>query len=693
MAFLVLACLLATSSAAAPTTPRGVTLRACNISELNAIRFSAEFSGSLIATGTVQDVCPVQYADGDFYTLIIEDRTGACFARWDISHTSLRRGDIVEFTCHKDENPDHGKIISITSATVLGAGPISKPLRLALDEIDDRRHDCCIIETEGVVVDAVPDEIDPAFDILLLKGNMSRIPLFIPSAATNRKLIGARIRATGRYFRLVSGQRRFSGPYMTVGTNDIQVVEPPRGIDDIPLLAPNDFATPKEVAAMGLRAVEGVVLAKWNGANLMLDVSNSIVNARLLTPDNSPVVGDFIRLAGYPETDLYKINITKAIWKPQPGRTPPTHGLAPLASVNDIFRQGSAETAYDNECNGRLIRLTGLVQILPANGSDNLRIYVDVNGHRLPIDVSNCPEALPALSPGCLIEATGRCLMAGEPWRIYDVFPQIRECVIIARQASDIRVLKRPPWWTPRRLIVLIIALATLLFFALIWNRLLNRLVVRRGRQLYRADIERASEALRVEERTRLAVELHDSLSQNLTGVALQINAGRNELAARALKSCREELRNCLWDLRNNAIDCDSMDEAIRQTLAPHVEDITLNVRFNVPRKNLSDNTAYAILRIVRELVMNAIRHGGASTVRIAGSLEPERLLFSVRDDGCGFDPENRPGIGEGHFGLQGVCERVASLGGTVKIESEIGTGTKATVVIPNTTPSIQLET
>jgi len=107
-----------------------------------------------------------------------------------------------------------------------------------------------------------------------------------------------------------------------------------------------------------------------------------------------------------------------------------------------------------------------------------------------------------------------------------------------------------------------------------------------------------------------------------------------------------------------------------------------VKVRFNVPREKLSDNTAHALLRTIRELVVNALRHGNAQTVKVAGSIDGETILCSVTDDGCGFDPDESPGILQGHFGLQGVRERIAQLGGTFTIESAPGKGTKATIRI-----------
>ena len=98
-------------------------------------------------------------------------------------------------------------------------------------------------------------------------------------------------------------------------------------------------------------------------------------------------------------------------------------------------------------------------------------------------------------------------------------------------------------------------------------------------------------------------------------------------------------------------------------------------MRFNVPREQLLETTTHAILRIIRELATNAVRHGAAKTIRIAGALENGRLLFSVSDDGRGFDPANHPGVNEGHFGLDGIRDRVSRFDGTLEIESAPGRG------------------
>jgi signal transduction histidine kinase len=134
------------------------------------------------------------------------------------------------------------------------------------------------------------------------------------------------------------------------------------------------------------------------------------------------------------------------------------------------------------------------------------------------------------------------------------------------------------------------------------------------------------------------------------------------------------------------------IESAIRQILRPRIGSTQLVVRFNVSRNRISDNTAYALFRIIRELGSNAVRHGKATVIKVVGAIERDVLLISVSDNGCGFDPENRPGIAEGHFGLQGITERVRHLNGRLEIRSAPGQGTRVRIELKTHTPTMKKE-
>lgn len=105
-----------------------------------------------------------------------------------------------------------------------------------------------------------------------------------------------------------------------------------------------------------------------------------------------------------------------------------------------------------------------------------------------------------------------------------------------------------------------------------------------------------------------------------------------------------------------------------------------MSIDLALPRDRLTEQTVHTLVRIVRELATNAVRHGHARTICITGSSDGPVLRLTVEDDGCGFDPETRAGVDEGHFGLQGVAERIRACHGRLEIKSSKDKGTKVCV-------------
>ena len=399
-----------------------------------------------------------------------------------------------------------------------------------------------------------------------------------------------------------------------------------------------------------------------------------------------------MEVAGLPETDLYHVNLSRAIWRPAPDA--PFAESEPIdVTANQLVSDKRDVTVKNARLHGRTVRLKGVVRGLPAVGLERGKVYLESEQSLIPVDASSCPEAFNGVTAGCLVEVSGTFVNDTENWRPNRVLPQIRDVLIAVRKPGDVRVLARPPWWTPVRLMTLIGALLAVLLGIFAWNVALRRRAERRGRELADEQIAHVASELKVVERTRLAVELHDSLSQTLTGVSMGIDSAidiagntsedlKNQLnyTSKTVEACRTELRNCLWDLRSQALEESDMNAAIQLALSQIVSKTALNVRFVVPRTRLSDKTAHTILRIIRELATNAVRHGRATSIRIAGSIDSGKLRFSVTDNGTGFDPKCAPGVAEGHFGLEGIRERVERLDGDVDISSSPGRGTKVTV-------------
>ena len=565
---------------------------------------------------------------------------------------------------------------------------------------------------KGVIADAFQDETNRRYVFLLLRDGQDSVYVGIEVGSPSDyakviPLIGARVTIRGTTFHFIGQKRIHTGRSLIVrGLDSITVLTPAPDPFAVPQIDISPYVNPEVFARTSRRRTTGQVLAVWEPRSFLIrtkrgywQTTNLVLRVEC-TDERLPACGDSVEVAGLPETDLYRINLTRAVWRPAPPMEFPAESALAVTArsilTGDVSREG-----IDYLLQGRLVRLVGVVQALPNDVAREKIVYVDNDGVTVPIDVSGLREGPGDIRLSSTVEVTGVCVFDLDNWRPNAVFPQIKGFRIIPRTARDIRVVAVPSRWTTARLVTTLGVVLLVLVVIVIWNLTLHRLVERRGRELAAESVAHAESDLKFFERTRLAVELHDSIAQYMTGAAMEVRAAIQAHAAKdpktadhlhvalqAINSSRDELRNCIWDLRNNALESSDPNDAIALALAPHLGDVKLTARFNVPRERFSDNAMHAIICIVRELTVNAIRHGGATEVRIAGAIEDGKLLCSVRDNGCGFKPEEAPGMEQGHFGLQGIRERLKERRGTLTLESAPGAGTKATLSIelPKTT-------
>ena len=559
---------------------------------------------------------------------------------------------------------------------------------VTLADLESGTYDWQPTIVRGLVREIDPSETNPNWIYLILGMNGETLYVSIPLNETRlddyAELEGREVEITG-YCTPRDGSRRHSQGriFQTRGRNDIQALTPVHDPFDEPDVSSLRRLRTSVIATLGRHRAEGLVLAVTRHGEVLLRSGNHSVSRVSLKKVTPPRPGDFITAVGFPESDLFNINLSRAIWKPA---QPMDIACEPTVdvSVDQILRKRDGSSTINALYHGHDIRLRGTIRNMPNDPSKDPLLIVS-DDSVIPVDVHVASAKLGQLTSGTEITVSGICMLETENWRPNLVFPQIKSFSLVMTDPDGFVVLSQPPWWTPSRIWMLVAALVAALAAILAWSFSLRLLAERRGRELLRGQVENVRSRLQVEERTRLAVELHDSLAQNLTAVSLELESGHTSIAMRMLKSCRDELRNCLWDLRSRALEEIDLTAAIRRTLAPQIrmEDAKLTVRFNVPRARLSDNTAHALLLIIRELVLNAFRHGQAESVRVAGSLDSDGLRFSVKDNGVGFDPENCPGLSDGHFGLTGVRERLTRLGGSLQIESSAGCGTKISAFIP----------
>jgi signal transduction histidine kinase len=200
---------------------------------------------------------------------------------------------------------------------------------------------------------------------------------------------------------------------------------------------------------------------------------------------------------------------------------------------------------------------------------------------------------------------------------------------------------------------------------------------------------ERSRELSIVEERNRLARELHDSVTQKLFGVSLaaeaaatlvERDAGEAQAQLRRLQALAqdavEELRAVVFELRPPAVEA----EGLARTLRKHVDvlrrvydrEITLAVDGS-PR--LPDDAGREVFRIAQEALQNALRHAPGARVDVALRSGDGVTVLTVTDDGAGFDAA-APDVRSRRLGLTSMEERARALGATLAIESSPGAGT-----------------
>ena len=597
-----------------------------------------------------------------------------------------------------DMTPRHLYLHYAQSIKIIGHDEPRKSRDTSLSEIASGALDGRLVRIKGLVVGKTIDEIDSHFHILLVSADKRTISVFISDPNIEQApLVNGEIMVEGLCTPRGGHWRKFQGHVIKPVKNGITVIRPPPADPfDVPPLDIAQYSDPEDIVGMGMRRIDGTVLAAWNGDRFLMRTGEHQTTLAMLAPGiTPPTCGESVRVAGFPDTDLFNLQLDNAIWRKAEHPTPAEAEAPKNIEIKDIVRGPMENHGPNAPLHGHLVRFRGIVRNVPSLELGQTRMYLEHDMYVVPVDLSSVPSCVKELSIGCELEITGLCVLEAEEWRPNVPMPKVRELYIVPRSAADIKIVAHPPWWTTGRLMVALGLLAAALLAVFAWNRTLSHAVAVRGRRLFREELAHAKAELKIEERTRLAVELHDSLSQTLTGVAFQIDAAERarqknperverhlSAAQKTLSSCRRELTNCLSDLRSRTFEEQDTEKAIRLMLEPHIEGTKVSVDFKVPRTHLSDATFHAILQMTRELVVNAIRHGKAQHVSVTGGIDSRSIFLSVQDDGTGFDPKNRPGVSEGHFGLKGVSERIDRLGGAMDITSAPGKGTKIDIKI-----------
>ena len=205
---------------------------------------------------------------------------------------------------------------------------------------------------------------------------------------------------------------------------------------------------------------------------------------------------------------------------------------------------------------------------------------------------------------------------------------------------------------------------------------------------------EQAQELASLQERQRLALELHDSVSQTLYGISLGAHTAREALESdpgeaiapleyviSLAEAGLAEMRALIFELRPESLASEGLITALTKQVAVLRTRYRLTVDAQLGEEPaLSLERKHTLYRIAREALHNIVKHAHASTVLLRLERQDDELILEVRDDGRGFDPA---GPFPGHLGLRSIQERAARLGGTSSLASAPAQGTRLCVRLP----------
>ncbi len=553
--------------------------------------------------------------------------------------------------------------------------PLPRPLEGSLVGYKDGRW----TESEGVVRASNPD------GTMLLMAKRGPILVWVGHTPTNvvHQYVDSVLRVRG-----VMSLTLLESPLLLVPSRNFLQVEEPPPQDPFGLppcsIASLETANPDPQLVHRVK-ISGVVTHANHGA---LFVQDQRAGARVQTLAEPFVqIGAPVEVIGFPKPDSAVPTLTEALLRPG------SQGLAlsPQAvNVNQIIAGGHSGTLITLKAN-----------VLGQTSRDHDQVLELQQEQRVFEAMLTTNQGdLPVLQAGSRIQITGVCdtepaTLAGDT-SARPPKASVGTLRILLRSPGDVVLLSGPPWWTWRKAATLVGVLLTMMAGAAFRIHLLRRRLERQqaAQLAFSRQILQSQES----ERRRIAVNLHDSLGQNLLVIknqarlALQPNKDESVLRQRlneisgVASEALEEVRQITHGLRPYQLDRLGLTHAIRAA----IDNVSVNsaVLFASDVEDLDGlfdkESEIHLYRILQETLSNIVKHSGATEATVVIKRRPGAVAFSIRDNGHGFEASLlSSGLKNAGFGLSGISERTRILGGTLHVDSRPGEGAIVRIEIP----------
>lgn len=607
--------------------------------------------------------------DPDFF---VQDKTAGIYVEGNTSKRFAHHvGDIVEL----DGVTGPGKfapVIRELETRVVGKGSQPKARTYTFAELADGQLDSQWVQVRGIVTSASIDRVSWPETVLALRvvsgaGEFSaRVP--VEHERDFSYLIDSEVLIDGVCGSRYTSQRQLSGILFYVPQLSYIKVQSPA--PQVPISALLRFS-PGTGTRHRVR-VHGVVSYQQLGSSLFLQSGKD--GLRVLTQQDTVLQpGDEIDVLGFPAMGESAPVLADAVFH-RVGRSAPPEPL-PLGLDSPWEQYDGALVATEATVVDRYLQL-GEFRML-------LRTGENVFEATLPASQTGGLSSVPINAD---LKIVGICLVrSGGLWALPQSFR------ILLRSPHDVAVVRTPSWWNFRHTAWLLgvtvgILLLVLAWFAVLSKRWRNQIAIFRQR-LQRSAV--------LEERNRIAREIHDTIEQELAGITMQLDLAADcfqqapNIAKDAVDAARQmsrhsmlEARRSVWDLRCHLLEHGDLVAAMMQTLRPLVPPDCAQVEITVQGQpsRLFSSTEMSLLRIAQEAVANAWHHGHAQNIAVELQYDQQSIHLQITDDGTGFDASRTP---PGHFGLLDMKERAQSMGSSLRIDSAPGKGTVVAVDVP----------
>jgi signal transduction histidine kinase len=555
----------------------------------------------------------------------------------------------------------------------LGPGTLPPAPLLEFSEMADGQQDSQWIRVRGIVRSASIDRGSWREPVLALRvasdGGELNVRVPVQHEPSLSSWIDSEILIEGVCGSLYNGNRQLTGILLYVPRLAFIKIEeqaPEVPLSDLLLFSPGEGGRHRV-------RVRGVVEYQQLGTSLFVQGEGK--GLRVQSPENTAVnLGDVVEVIGFPAMGESAPILEDAAFQRVGQQSTPQSITLDLDKPWE--RYDGALVTTEAKLVNRTMQLGGLRLLLQQG-----ELIFEAT---LPSGTS--PGPLSSMPLNSVVRISGVCLVrSGGLWQIPQSFR------LLLRSPQDVVVLKKPSWWNLRHTLwVLAITVGTLLV-AMAWMVVLRRRV-REQMEIIRQKLRSGAV---LEERNRIARELHDTLEQELAGITLQLDLAVDcfqrapRVAQQAVETARNmsrhsmvEARRSVWDLRCQLLEDGDLVSALSQIVAPLAPpDGRIQVKIEGDPIRLPGPIEMNLLRIGQEAVGNAVKHARARAVSIELRYTPAYVRLSVTDDGKGFDAD-QPGR-TGHFGILDMRERAQSMGSHLNIESEPSRGTTVTVEVP----------